>query len=69
MPATLPALGLACDGARLAQHMRHDKKMDTGTLPFVLLRGLGQAFVARDVDLGDLAKAVVAETLLLQNLA
>lgn len=55
LPATLPALGLACDGARLAQHMRHDKKMDAGTLPFVLLRGIGAAFLARDVALGDVA--------------
>ena len=55
LPAALPALGLACDGARLAQHMRHDKKMDAGTLPFVLLRGIGAAFLARDVALGDVA--------------
>lgn len=55
LPADLAALGLACDGARLAEHMRHDKKMDAGTLPFVLLRGIGEAFLARDVTLGDVA--------------
>jgi 3-dehydroquinate synthase len=33
--------------------MRQDKKMSSGRLPFILARGLGQAFVARDVDLKD----------------
>ncbi|WP_324260806.1 3-dehydroquinate synthase [Altererythrobacter sp. H2] len=55
LPASLPALGLDCDGARLADHMRHDKKMDAGTLPFLLLRGVGEAFLARDVELADVA--------------
>ena len=30
-------------GAALTAHMLHDKKMDAGTLPFVLLRGVGEA--------------------------
>lgn len=55
LPAEIATLGLQCDGARLADHMRHDKKMDAGTLPFVLLRGIGQAFLARDVALSDVA--------------
>ena len=29
--------------------------MDAGTLPFLLLRGIGQTFLARDVDLRDVA--------------
>ena len=29
--------------------------MDAGQLPFILLRGIGQAFVAADVDLDDVA--------------
>ncbi|MEO0689629.1 MAG: 3-dehydroquinate synthase [Pseudomonadota bacterium] len=49
------ALGLSCDGARLVEHMRHDKKMDAGTLPFLLLRAIGEAYMARDVDLADVA--------------
>ena len=36
--------------------MLHDKKMDAGTLPFVLLRGLGDAFLAKDVALDDVAR-------------
>ena len=54
-PADVAALGLNCRGATLVEHMMHDKKMDAGTLPFVLLRGIGEAFLARDVDLGDVA--------------
>ena len=53
--ADLSALGLACDGQALVAHMLHDKKMDAGTLPFVLLRGIGEAFLDRSVELGDVA--------------
>jgi 3-dehydroquinate synthase len=55
LPSEIAALSLDCNGATLVDHMRHDKKMDAGTLPFVLLRGLGEAFLARDVELGDVA--------------
>ena len=41
LPSEIAALWLDCDGARLAEHMLHDKKMDAGTLPFILLRGIG----------------------------
>ena len=47
------SLGLAAPAARLLHHMRQDKKMKAGTLPFILARGIGRAFVARDVPLGD----------------
>ncbi len=39
----------------LAAHMLHDKKMDAGTLPFVLLRGIGEAFLDREVAMADVA--------------
>ncbi len=55
LPSEISALGLACDGAALAEHMRHDKKAEGTTLPFLLLRALGEAYVARDVDLADIA--------------
>jgi 3-dehydroquinate synthase len=55
LPARLADLGLTCDGAALARHMRHDKKAEGTTLPFLLLRALGEAYVARDVDLADIA--------------
>ena len=55
LPSEISALGLDCDGRRLADHMLHDKKMDAGTLPFILLRSIGAAFMARDVELTDIA--------------
>ncbi|MGX7925800.1 3-dehydroquinate synthase [Tsuneonella sp. HG094] len=61
LPAEMTALGLDCDGQQLADHMLHDKKMDAGTLPFVLLRGVGEAFLARDVELADVAAFLDAE--------
>ena len=59
--AELSSLGLTCNGQALAAHMLHDKKMDAGTLPFVLMRGIGDAFLARDVDLADVAAFLDAE--------
>ncbi len=53
LPHRLSSLGLACDGAALVAHMLHDKKMDAGKLPFLLLRSIGAAFVAADVALDD----------------
>ena len=35
--------------------MLHDKKMDAGTLPFLLLRSIGAAFLAKDVALDAVA--------------
>ncbi|WEK46828.1 MAG: 3-dehydroquinate synthase [Candidatus Andeanibacterium colombiense] len=56
LPAELSALGLECSGQRLAAHMLHDKKMDAGTLPFVLLRAIGEAFLDKSVALGEVAQ-------------
>ncbi len=61
LPASLKALGLSCDGERLKNHMLHDKKMDAGTLPFLLMRGIGLTFLARDVDLADIAAFLDSE--------
>lgn len=55
LPSEISALGLQCNGQRLADHMLHDKKMDAGTLPFLLLRSIGVAFLAKDVALEDVA--------------
>lgn len=49
------ALGLDAPPERLIAHMRQDKKMSAGNLPFILARGIGQAFVAHDVALEDIA--------------
>ena len=55
LPTEIAALSLDANGAKLAEHMRHDKKMEGGTLPFLLMRGIGGTFVARDVDVADVA--------------
>jgi 3-dehydroquinate synthase len=57
------AAGIAVDAApRLVAHMRHDKKKTADGLPFVLARGLGDAFLAKDVPLGDV-EAFLADEL------
>ena len=43
----------------LIGHMMHDKKVADGKLTFVLVKGLGRAFVTRDVPM-DAVKAVLA---------
>lgn len=56
LPSEIASLGMDCDGQRLVEHMKHDKKAEAGTLPFVLLRGIGEAFLSRDVQLADVAE-------------
>ena len=55
LPDGLRAAGVDTDGATLAGHMTHDKKMEGGKLPFLLARGIGQTFLAKDVELADVA--------------
>jgi 3-dehydroquinate synthase len=42
------------NAARLIEHMRGDKKAEAGRLAFILARGIGKAFVTRDVEDGAL---------------
>ena len=53
LPDGLAAAGIAASGATLVDHMRHDKKMAAGTLPFLLARGIGQTYLDKQVDLAD----------------
>jgi 3-dehydroquinate synthase len=46
---------------RLVAHMAQDKKAEGGRLTFVLARGLGQAFVAKDVDAAEVRRFLVEE--------
>jgi 3-dehydroquinate synthetase len=46
---------LTTDAATLVRHMTQDKKMAGGRLALILARGIGQAFVARDVGPARLA--------------
>lgn len=53
LPDGVAAAGIAADGATLVAHMLHDKKMDAGTLPFLLARGIGATYLDSSVDLAD----------------
>lgn len=55
LPASLGDCGIDASGAKLTAHMLHDKKMEAGTLPFLLARGIGRTFLDRSVDLADVA--------------
>ncbi|WP_156841308.1 3-dehydroquinate synthase [Novosphingobium aquimarinum] len=61
MRARLAHLKLSCSGGDLVTHMLHDKKMDAGTLPFLLLKGIGHTYLDRDVPLDDLANFLDGE--------
>jgi 3-dehydroquinate synthase len=62
LPTTLAAAGVRADGATLVAHMAHDKKMEAGHLPFLLARGIGQSFLAKDVSLDQVAAFLDAES-------
>lgn len=55
LPTSMHALGLKASGADLVGHMAQDKKMEAGRLAFILTRGIGKAFLSRDVALTDVA--------------
>jgi 3-dehydroquinate synthase len=60
LPASLSDIPGTRPGAvELIRHMAHDKKVTDGKLTFILLRGIGQAFVTRDVPL-DAVKDVLS---------
>ena len=55
LPADVRELGLNVSGEALAAHMLHDKKVDAGRLAFLLLRGIGEAFLTKDVTLAEVS--------------
>jgi 3-dehydroquinate synthase len=61
LPDGLAAAGIAATGATLVDHMRHDKKMAAGTLPFLLARGIGETYLDRTVDLADVESFLDAQ--------
>ncbi|MES2057659.1 MAG: 3-dehydroquinate synthase [Pseudomonadota bacterium] len=56
LPDSAPAANINADGTTLVAHMLHDKKMDAGTLPFLLARGIGKTFVDKSVELADVTR-------------
>lgn len=55
LPHDAVSAGVEASGARLAEHMAHDKKKAGGRVPFILTNGIGQAFVDGSVDLAEVA--------------
>ena len=55
LPTTLAELELKEQGKRLAAYMQHDKKRAGGCTAFILVRGIGEAFVDQTVELADVA--------------
>jgi 3-dehydroquinate synthase len=63
LPTGLEAIdGRRFAAERLIEHMQRDKKVSQGRIAFVLTRGIGQAFVAKDVAL-DQVRDMLAEAL------
>lgn len=56
LPTTLSGIGNAATPARLAALMGADKKRRNGRVSFILTRGVGRAFVDREVDLADVER-------------
>jgi len=50
LPVTLAEAQVSASGEEFLAHMAHDKKTQGGRLPFVLARGIGQAFVDWSVE-------------------
>jgi 3-dehydroquinate synthase len=61
LPDGLAAAGIDAPAERLVEHMRHDKKMEAGTLPFLLTRGIGQTYLDRGVALGEVEAFLAAQ--------
>ena len=53
LPVHLASAQVTAGGARLVEHMLHDKKMAGGKLPFLLAHGIGQTYLDKQVDLAD----------------
>ena len=48
--------GVAWQADRIVAHMKQDKKVKAGKPAFVLARGIGEAFLTRDVELADVER-------------
>jgi 3-dehydroquinate synthetase len=53
--------GFDADPESLLAAMRQDKKVERGKLTFILARGIGESFVARDVDPADVSAFLARE--------
>lgn len=56
LPHGLAATGIGANGARLVEHMRHDKKASGGKLPFLLAHGIGRTYLDGSVELAEVER-------------
>jgi 3-dehydroquinate synthase len=62
LPTSPADLGLGDTApAELIAHMYQDKKVDAGRLTFILARGIGEAFVSREVEEADVLAVLAGE--------
>lgn len=62
LPASITDSSLRLpDAPAFLKIMHHDKKTRAGKLAFILLRGIGKAFIARDIDENDVLAFLSAE--------
>jgi shikimate kinase/3-dehydroquinate synthase len=61
LPAELRMLNRRFSASTLIGHMRRDKKVRDGAMTFVLVRGIGAAFTARDVTEEAVTELLLAE--------
>jgi shikimate kinase / 3-dehydroquinate synthase len=53
--------GFEADSGSMLAAMRQDKKVERGKLTFILVRGIGESFVARDVEEGSVSAFLARE--------
>jgi 3-dehydroquinate synthase len=61
LPTRLADAGIDAPAGRLVAHMAHDKKASGGRLPFILARGIGDAFVDDSVDMAEVERFLAGE--------
>ncbi len=62
LPNDAHAGGIEATGKTLAAYMAHDKKREGGRVPFLLSCRIGEAFVANDVHLDEVAEFLNSDT-------
>lgn len=53
LPCALHQVDIDDSGTGLVAHMQHDKKGKQGQVPLLLIRGIGETFLCKDVDYAD----------------
>jgi len=60
LPTRLSQIRSEWNVSRLVEHCYHDKKAESGNLTFILLHGIGEAFISKDVTAEEAAASFTA---------